>query len=641
MAVVLIRMKLAILRHSMSGAQATWMVTGGLVGLVLAAGTILLSALPFQHPSAVGDLLAVTYAIWLLGWIIGPIIVGGDSVLRAEHFALLPISRVRLAIGLLGAAFVGVGAAVTLLAFVSLVFYASRLGAIPSLVAIVALILQLVLVILLSRVATHVFGGVMKSRAGAALTAVLFAGALVLVQSGWELLVALLVSGVLDTGFSPPLSTIIRALPSGWGLVAVEAAYRSDWLLVATALVGLVVVIAILLVVWGWLLVLPRTAWVTVRGSRGPAETSQLVLRRVGLSSGTAAVVVKELHSWWRDPTRTMAYVLALAWALMTCLLPLTLSPLTSLATILLPWAGPAILLIAPSVTSNLYGQDGTALWLTVLTPGAARHDVRGRQWAWLIVFVPMTLVITILLTALSGQTWAWPWVVAIVPALLGGGVGLSLWASVVALAPGPDPHRAKGSQLERPASSMAYVLFWLALLPAVPALTIVLAGTLLHNDALRWAGVPVGMGTGAFLACWLGAVAYRRLEARGPELLSLMRFGSSSTAKAVEARPGVVSTMSQWQRTRFTTLYPVLGAIALFPQGIVPLIDKLSGGHVRSWFLALYLPEVWQWPTIMLMILIGLGCYGAMLHLYWTQKQNGQQLQAEQVNVTSERTVG
>ena len=33
---------------------------------------------------------------------------------------------------------------------------------------------------------------------------------------------------------------------------------------------------------------------------------------------------------------------------------------------------------------SNLYGQDGTALWLTLLAPGSERADVRGRQLAWL-----------------------------------------------------------------------------------------------------------------------------------------------------------------------------------------------------------------------------------------------------------------
>lgn len=46
---------------------------------------------------------------------------------------------------------------------------------------------------------------------------------------------------------------------------------------------------------------------------------------------------------------------------------------------------------------------------------------------------------------------------------------------------------------------------------------------------------------------------------------------------------------------------------VPLAVQGVVPLIIKLSGGTFRSWFLALYLPEVLQWIGIACMITIGL----------------------------------
>jgi hypothetical protein len=47
---------------------------------------------------------------------------------------------------------------------------------------------------------------------------------------------------------------------------------------------------------------------------------------------------------------------------------------------------------------------------------------------------------------------------------------------------------------------------------------------------------------------------------------------------------------------------------IPLFPQGIVPLVVKLTGSSVRSWFLALYLPPTFQWPVIFAMIALGSG---------------------------------
>ena len=59
------------------------------------------------------------------------------------------------------------------------------------------------------------------------------------------------------------------------------------------------------------------------------------------------------------------------------------------------------------------------------------------------------------------------------------------------------------------------------------------------------------------------------------------------------------------------------LGSIALFPQGIVPLGIKLSGAGERIWFLALYLPDVWQWLVIGIMILLGLLLYRLSYRIY------------------------
>lgn len=614
---ILIRMKLAGLRHSMTSTRASWMVTGGVLGLLLAAATIALSMHSFARPTVAADVLGLVYALWMIGWIVGPLWAGSEPVLRAEYFTLLPLPRRRLAAGLLGAAFVGIGPAVTFLAFTSLLVYAWRLGVAQVLVSVPALALEIVFVVILSRVTGRVFGAAMQSRAGSALSAVLFAVLLVVVQSGWLLIVPIVQSGVLSTGLSPAFSTIVRALPSSWGLVAVDAARRSDWALAAGAVAGLAALILLLLGWWSRLLGTAGTTHPTVRGSSGSAASARSWTHYLLPGGRTSAVVVKELRTWWRDPARTAILVLAPAWSLMTCLLPLTLHGTTSYAAVLLPWTGAGIVLMATSASTNLYGQDGTALWLTLLTPGAARDDVRGRQWAWLAVFGPGTLAVTVVLTALSRLGWAWPWVLAVIPALLGGAAGLWIWAAVAALMPGPDPRRGGDSLLDRPSGGMAYALFWLAMLPAVPAATAVLAGTLLDSDVLRWTGVPVGIATGLLLAWWLGRVAYRRLEARGPELLQLMRTGKPSGTRTRDARAAGFDSLSQGKRILIVVLGPTLGSIALFPQGIVPLIVKLSGSHTRVWFLALYLPAQWQWPVIAAMILLGLLAYGGALAIY------------------------
>jgi ABC-2 type transport system permease protein len=107
-------------------------------------------------------------------------------------------------------------------------------------------------------------------------------------------------------------------------------------------------------------------------------------------------------------------------------------------------------------------------------------------------------------------------------------------------------------------------------------------------------------------LFAWLlGGIAARRLRERGPEMLALMRSG---TVPAKGVKPG------GWQlppmpRGTVVLVYLCwsLFWLPLFPQGIVPLVFKLIGTSARSWFLALYLPPVWQWPVIIGMIALGL----------------------------------
>jgi hypothetical protein len=49
------------------------------------------------------------------------------------------------------------------------------------------------------------------------------------------------------------------------------------------------------------------------------------------------------------------------------------------------------------------------------------------------------------------------------------------------------------------------------------------------------------------------------------------------------------------------------LCSIPLFPQGLVPAVMKLTETPAFSWFLALYLPDAYQWPLIVAMIALGL----------------------------------
>ncbi|GAA4605717.1 hypothetical protein GCM10023107_73130 [Actinoplanes octamycinicus] len=593
----------------MTGSRAAWMLIGAVFGLLLAAATVWLTFLDLSGERVLGDLLACVFLMWTLGWLIGPV-WGGSAVLRADHFTLLPVPRRKLALGLLGAAFVGITTAVTALGFAALVTYGARQGLAAALVAVPSAVLQLVFVVLLSRVAYALFGMVAASRVGAAITGLLFAAMLVLVQSGWMIAVAIRYSDILDTGFSATTSGTLRAIPSSWGIVAVDAAARGDWLLAGAAPVGLVVLCGLLLLAWSRELDTSRRARVTIGGSAGQAP------RASGLFRGpTGAVVGKELRTWRRDPLRITTATVPVFWALGTVLLPLTFD-----SRILLPWAGPALALFAITSAGNLYSQDGTALWQT-LTVGAERPDVRGRQWAYLIVFAPLALLLSVGFTWWSGYTWAWPWVAASVPALLGGGAGLVVYASVFAMVPGPDAHQRPSNPLERAdTTGQSHVLFWVGLLPAVPPLAVVYLGPRLDQPWLSWAGLPVGVAIGALAGRLLGASAVRRLAAEGPDMLHTMRTGRPAVAPA--AADPAQARKDGW----IAGLCWSFGAILLIPQGILPLVFMLTGVEAKSWFLALYVPERFSVPVAVVSVLGGIALFAKAIMVQVNGRAGGSQ---------------
>ncbi len=509
---ILIRMKWRVLRHSLRGTQGVLTGIGAFVGLAAAAATALVSTAAFDRPGVGVDLLAALYLLWTVGWLFGPVFTGGgDETLRPEHFALLPLTPRRLAAGLLGAAFVGVPAIVTFLAFTGLVVVAD--GAAAVLVAVVVLPLQLVFVVLLSRVTMAGLGAVLRSRRGRDLGVLLaaFVG-----LSGFAVQAALnTVAPALIEGRSPTLSTVLRAVPSGWGITAVDAAGRADWPLVLGCVAGLLLLVTGLLAAWGVLLV-RRTTRVAVntgprRSRAGAGIGHRLPATRIG------AVAGKELRAWARDARRRVALLSMLIVGAVVSVVP----AISNDNTTSLPFAGLVVVTMGCLLAGNLYGMDGSALWHTLVVPGGELADVRGRQLAWLLVVGPVTLVLSLVLPGIADPS-QYPWALSLAPALLGGGAGLIVVLSVYAGYPVPDQ---KGNPLaagRNPGFTRVLLQLSITLLLAVvglPEIAILAAGS--GTPAVQWLGLPVGIGVGVLCWWWWGRLAQRRLAAQGPELLA------------------------------------------------------------------------------------------------------------------------
>ena len=511
MARVLIQMRAAIMRRATSGRRWIGVALLALLVTLLAVTTLLAGLVHYRYPGAGADVVATLSLGWLLGWVAGPLLTGDDAALRMDYFKLLPIPPRRLARAMLGAAFANVSLVFSLIAFAALIALGARSGVAASLTGVLATALDLVLAVVAATVAVAAFGPTISSRRGRDFGTILLALTITLLSLASGLVP--LIAKRLTDGHSPVLADVVRILPSGWGAVAVDAAGRSDWSLVAVALGGLVAAIGALVAVWPPLLA--RRLTMSARGGRQrvrAARTGEPVLPLTPLG----AVIGKELRMYSRSVLRSVMLMISF-------LVGVLVGVLSALGgkTEGLPFAGLLFTVIAAGCFTNFYGDDGTSLWLTLVVPGAERPDVRGRVWAWFLVVGPAGLLITVVFTALSGQAWSWPWVLAGEPAMIIGSAGLLALIGVVSVnAPdqdgGPVPARVLKTHL---------ALIVIPVITTFPAAALLVAGTAGHSPVLRWLAVPAGLAWAAWLCRYSVQHAQRRLQTRGPEIFARLRI--------------------------------------------------------------------------------------------------------------------
>lgn len=518
----MIRMRLRLTVRGMSsgrGAVGFWL--GAFFGL--AAALITLAFIAGGAPGNIygaTNIAAALFGAWTLGWLCGPILTGSsDETLQPEHFRLLPLSNRQLAYGLAAASFAGVPAVVNLLAFSGLVLLAAPYGVIPALVAAVGAVLQLVFVVLLARALTGWIGAAMRSRRGRDL-GVLLAGLLGLAYYPLNLIIGSIGPKLRDA--PEGVGRALRAAPSGWAPYAVEAATEGEWLLALLPLLGLAL---LCLLLW--------EAWAALLGRRlttPPAPAAEIrangrtgLLERALPITPTGAVLGKELRTWWRD-SRRRATLLPLL--IVGFVLPIFIG-IQNDSSQIVPFAGSFVVWLAAMAGANLYGFDGTAVWQTIVTPNAARADVRGRVLAWLLLVAPVALLASLILPGALGQTRMYPWALGTLPVLLGVGAGAVVYLSTHAPYPLPpqrgNPFAASGNP------GCAKMLMQLAvglgqLVLCAPVLILLGIGAAQDNSLILWSALPVGIALG-LVAGLLGVhLATKRLETRGPELLAAVK---------------------------------------------------------------------------------------------------------------------
>ncbi|WP_067704294.1 hypothetical protein [Nocardia jejuensis] len=517
---VLIRMRLRITSRALRGGRAAvnfWL--GTIVGLIAAILTAVIIGVGHDTVRGGVTIAAALYAAWTLGWICGPVLTGSsDETLQPEQFRLLPLTDRQLATGLAAAAFVGPAPVVNLIAFGGLVGLAASLGLAATLVAIVGAVLQLVFVVLLARVVVAWLGAAMRSRRGKDL-GVLFAGLIGLAYYPLNLLVTNLGPALEDAPSG--LATALRAAPSGWAPYAVESAGRGDALMAVLPLLGLAVLSVVL---WqSWAVLLRR------RLTTPPAPAGQILDSGSGLldrfvpPTPVGAVVTKELRTWWRD-SRRRATLLPLL--LIGFVLPIFLAIKNGSGAIV-PFSGGFVVWLAAMAATNLYGLDGTAVWQTIVTPGAARADLRGRLIAWLLLVTPIALISTLILPGVLGLAKLYPWALSILPVLLGVGVAGIAILSTYAAYPLPPQRGNPFAGSGNPGCVKVLMQFTVGIgqvVLSIPVLAVLGIGLALDNPFVQWAALPLGLLVGGLAAMAGIRLGTTRLETRGPEILATVK---------------------------------------------------------------------------------------------------------------------
>ena len=174
MARLLVQLKLRLLRNALRSSTAAKVsfIVSTVFAVLTAIGTFVVLAL-LRGQSASVDVTAVIFTVFAFGWLILPIFAFGlDSTLDPATLALYPLRTRPLAVGLLAASATGAWPLANVIGLLGVTVGLAR-GPFGVLVAVVAVLLQVLFCITLARLATTSMAGLLRSRRGKDLAAFL------------------------------------------------------------------------------------------------------------------------------------------------------------------------------------------------------------------------------------------------------------------------------------------------------------------------------------------------------------------------------------------------------------------------------------------------------------------------------------
>ena len=527
-----VRLKLRMTGNGLrgSGVRTLGFVLSALFGIIFAIGGFF----AFLASGGVGrhdvGLVIATFGgtAVVAGWLLFPLLFFGvDETLDPARFALLPLPRRTLAIGMLAGACVGIPGVATALAFLGLVAAGGLVGGLPGLlVGLVGALFSLLLCVATSRAITSAFAALLRSRRVRDLTAVVLA----LVAASVGPLQLFLNSAAVHASLAPALrvARILAWTPLAAGFAA-PFDIRNGQPLLAVARLAIVAA-SVVLVLWWWSLTL-ESAMVgssaagpsgggPIRGGAIRALLPKVLWR--ARPDTFLGIMARELRYWSRDPRRRSGLIsITVGGAIVPVALRLGGShggqpplPLT------VAFAG----ILGAVVLANQFAYDGSAYTMHMLAAVRGRTELRARASALALIVAPILVVITVAVAVFTGDSGELLPALGTVAATFGCSLAVSCFLSILAAYPMPESRYAFA--VNTGTGSAKGVLVLVGMLASIALASPILIATVLLPTGLGAVVLPIGIAWGVSAVVLGTYIAGDVLERRGPELLMAVTSG-------------------------------------------------------------------------------------------------------------------
>ena len=522
MAAHVLRLRIALLFGALRGDSGHVFRT--LLGLILLAGATVAAgwALLTLRDAPTEVVLAVTVlggAAVTLGFAVAPLIGAADDVLDPRRFALLGLSRGRLALVLAVAGLLSVPILVLLSVTVCSAVVWAEHGASAAAVG-AGVVAGVLTCALLARVCMALASLFLRERRSRELSGLFILAILVVVVPVGVFLASLEWQGAVPTQLSEAVSVLaLTPLGAAWAFPGLLAAGDGDAGVSALIAAGTLLLLGGL---WAWLV--QRLLTTTERPTAGRGRAG---LGWFAVAPGTpgGAVAARSLMYWFRD-RRYVVNVLVIPVAAAVTVVPLLVAgvPPEIVALVPVPFAA----LFFGWLPHNDLAYDSTAVWMHIASGVRGVADRVGRLVPVLLIAVPLLAVAVPIAISLHGRWAVLPAMAGVCVSLFLAGLGLSSIASVVAPYAVSRPGESPFQQPQRTGAASAVsqgVVMVGAIVVSAPVLWWAWVAVTRDVDAAMtalWGGLGIGFGV-LILGVTVGSLLFERRGGR------LMEFAEST----------------------------------------------------------------------------------------------------------------